>query len=79
MLIGAGGLSAAEFDALTPREVGWRIEAMRNQETRELKLIGQLAAWVLTPFSKSALSVRDFVQIPGEDRPGVDWGKWLKG
>jgi len=45
-VIGRGGMTAAEFDAATPREVVWRIEGLRDREDREWQRTAQLAAWV---------------------------------
>jgi len=45
-VIGRGGMTAAEFDAATPREVVWRIEGLRDREERDWQRTAQLAAWV---------------------------------
>ena len=45
-VIGRGGMTAAEFDAATPREVVWRIEGLRERDDREWQRTAQLAAWV---------------------------------
>jgi hypothetical protein len=40
-------MSAAEFDASTPREVQWRYEAEQGREDREFDRVAQLACWLI--------------------------------
>ena len=39
-------MTAAEFDAATPREVVWRIEGLTDTDNRAWQRTAQLAAWV---------------------------------
>lgn len=48
--IGYLRLSAADFGALTPLELSWRLDAEMERENRELERIAQLACWVLNPW-----------------------------
>jgi hypothetical protein len=73
-------MTAQEFDDATPREVGWRIDGLYVERNRELRNIAQLAAWVLTPFSKDGITVKDLVTLPGDEQhESFDWKKWWKG
>lgn len=40
-------MSAAEFEAATPREVQWRIDAFETRGDEEWERTATLAAWVL--------------------------------
>jgi hypothetical protein len=48
--VGYLAMSLAEFDALTPRELGWRIEQTVERENREFDRLAQLACWVINPW-----------------------------
>lgn len=48
-LIGRG-MSARAFEAATPREIQWRIEAVDRQRDLEWMQTAQLATWVLQSF-----------------------------
>jgi hypothetical protein len=74
-------MTAREFDDATPREVGYRLDALHFERNRELRNVAQLAAWVLTPFSKDGITVEDLVTLPDskQQQEKFDWGKWLKG
>lgn len=43
-------LSAAEFEALTPRELTWRYDAELARENRAFERLAQLACWVINPW-----------------------------
>lgn len=48
--IGFLRLSSAEFGALTPLELSWRLDAEFERENREFERLAQLACWVLNPW-----------------------------
>lgn len=72
-------MSAREFDEATPREIQWRLNALSRDRSRQLRNVAQLAAWVLTPFSKEPLKASDLVKLPDDKPERIDWGRWLKG
>jgi len=39
-------MTAAEFDAATPREIVWRIEGLTETDDRAWQRTAQLASWV---------------------------------
>jgi len=73
--IGFIGLSAAEFDAYTPREFQWRYEAELERENRHFERIAQLACWVINPWQgqhAQPLTVRKLLpRRPAKREP--DW------
>lgn len=73
--IGELGLTAEAFEALTPRELQWRYEARRDQERREFERLAQLAAWVMNPWLKKAVTADDLLGVPHRDRQ-TDWTAW---
>jgi hypothetical protein len=50
--IGYCGLSAEAFNAMTPMEFQWRLQADVERENRELERIAQLACWLINPHLK---------------------------
>jgi hypothetical protein len=45
-------MSFAEFGALSPRELQWRLEQTIEREHREFHRVAQLACWVINPWLK---------------------------
>lgn len=52
------------FEAATPRELYWRLDAYQAREHRALERIAQLAAWVLNPWVRSAVQTHDLIGRP---------------
>lgn len=66
------GISPADLRAMTPRELQWRVDAVWVERNRHLEIAAQLACWVLGPFSKRALKVKDLIGRPGLKRKKKD-------
>lgn len=63
--IGFLRLSAAEFEAMTPIEFMWRMDAEFERENREFERLAQLACWVLNPWmgkGSKKLKAKDLLQ-----------------
>lgn len=73
-------MTAREFDDCTPREVQWRLNGLSKERSRQLRNTAQLAAWVLSMFSKEPIKSSDLVKLPDDDKvEKFDWARWLKG
>lgn len=69
-------MSAAEFEACTPREVQWRYEAETGREDREFDRIAQLACWVINPWrgqNERPLTVRQLLRRGGGKKTENWW------
>jgi hypothetical protein len=50
-------MSLAEYEALTPRELQWRLEQTIERENREFDHLAQLACWVINPWLKQGQQI----------------------
>lgn len=73
-------ISAKTFDAMTPKEVQWRIEAEQGRENREFERIAQLACWVINPWITNRSDRYTVGKLlrrhPKHDGDG--WKEWVK-
>lgn len=58
------GISPAELRAMTPRELQWRVSAVWVERNRHLEIAAQLACWVMAPFTKRPLKIKDLIGRP---------------
>lgn len=55
---GTLGMSLSTFNALTPRELQWRLEQAVEREYREMERTALLACWVMNPWLKKGQHLR---------------------
>lgn len=60
-------MSAAEFDAATPREVVWRLEGLNERDEREWQRTAQLAAWVFNGFGGRVTAAQLLGKADGDE------------
>jgi hypothetical protein len=76
MAIGELGMTVDEFEALTPQELNWRVEAAQNREKRERERLAQLAAWIMSAWLTKGVNPYDLLGVPKGDRP-TNWDAWI--
>lgn len=66
--IGVLGLTGDEFEALTPRELYWRMQGYRRHRALDRRQIAELAVWVMNPWLTQTITVDDLVgPLPSAD------------
>jgi hypothetical protein len=71
-VIGRGGMTAAQFEASTPREIQWRIAALYAEDERQWERTAQQTAWILTAFG-AKVSAKKLL-----GKPDDGWRAWLE-
>lgn len=49
---------------MTPREFQWRYNAARARDRRAFEDLAQLACWVMNPWLKKPITVKDLIAPP---------------
>lgn len=82
MGIGFCRLTPSQFWSMTPQEFYWRYEAEIDREKRSQQMTAQLACWVISPWLKKPITVRDLMPERVEEPKqwtADDWRAWAEG
>lgn len=63
-------MTAAEFDAATPAEIGWRIEGLAHADRAEWQRTAQLASWLFGAVGVK-VSAKKLLGQPDDDWRGL--------
>jgi len=58
-------MTSDEFESLSPIEIQWRLEAETERENREYERLAQTACWIVNPWLKRKLKVKDLIKRRG--------------
>lgn len=78
MAVGFLQLSIDEFEAMTPREFEWKLDAEHDRERRARLRTAQLACWVMNPWLKQPMKVGDLIPLRPEEEPQIDWTEGME-